>query len=237
MSSDPFDSVHADLLNRLTSARQLLSSYTRISRTTTSRTSPELREARSELSDALSDLAADLQDLSDSVQAAEADPVRYNLTDAKVRERKHMVTEVRREVEGLRTQVARALEGPSSGSGPGSGGGLPDPSAFDEEGAEENDDAYAAFEQQRQEEIWAEQDEALGEVGRTVGNLRMQANEMGRELEEQGEMLGGVDHMADRVGDKLRTGIKRVEHIAKQNEGRFKAVIGSDYISGAFYTR
>ena len=64
-----------------------------------------------------------------------------------------------------------------------------------------------------------EQDEALDEVYGTVENLRNQANDMGRELEEQGEMLEEVDNLADRVGGKLQGGLHRVGDIIKRNEG------------------
>ncbi len=77
-----------------------------------------------------------------------------------------------------------------------------------------------AFEQQRQTEIMHEQDEQLDGVFRTVGNLRQQADDMGRELEEQGQLLDDVDTIADRVGGRLQTGIKKVGWVIKKNEGR-----------------
>lgn len=92
---------------------------------------------------------------------------------------------------------------------------LPDPDSF-----EEDEDNYAQFEQEQQMQIMNDQDEALDGVFRTVGNLRMQADDMGRELEEQGEMLKDVDTVADRVGGKLQNGMKRVNLIIKKNEGR-----------------
>jgi t-SNARE syntaxin family protein len=98
--------------------------------------------------------------------------------------------------------------------------GLPDPDAFhgsDDEGEEGNN--YEAFEQERQLEILEEQDQALDGVFRTVGNLREQADAMGRELEEQGELLDSVDNIADRVGGKLQQGLKKVGWVIRNNEG------------------
>ena len=96
-------------------------------------------------------------------------------------------------------------------------GSLPPPSAFEDDG--DGADDYGAFEQQRQVEMMHEQDEALDGVFKTVGTLRQQADEMGRELEEQGGMLEDVDNLADRVGGKLQNGIKRVGWVIKNNEG------------------
>lgn len=100
---------------------------------------------------------------------------------------------------------------------------LPPPSAFDNPDspteAADGDDHYGAFEQQRQAEILQEQDEALDGVFRTVGNLRQQAGDMGRELEEQVEMLEDMGQVADRVEGKLQNGMKRVGWVLKHNEG------------------
>ena len=100
---------------------------------------------------------------------------------------------------------------------------------FLKEGPEDEDppetDDYAAFEEQRQVEIMHEQDEQLDGVFRTVGNLRQQADDMGRELEEQGQLLDEVDTITDRVGGRLQTGIKKVGWVIKKNEGKVLCLI------------
>lgn len=102
---------------------------------------------------------------------------------------------------------------------------LPNPTEFDaaldeEEGGGRGDDYYASLEQQRQTELMHEQDEQLDGVFRTVGNLRQQANDMGRELEDQAIMIDEVDTLADRVGGKLSNGMARIRHIVRKNEGK-----------------
>ena len=124
--------------------------------------------------------------------------------------------DVGEEVEGMRQELSKTVVGAQKGQG-GLNGSLPLPSAFEADGDEGDD--YGAFEQQRQVEMMHEQDEALDGVFKTVGNLRQQADDMGRELEEQGEMLEDVDKLADRVGGKLQNGIKRVGWVIKNNEG------------------
>lgn len=105
----------------------------------------------------------------------------------------------------------------NKGKGKVNGDSLPHPSDFDSEG--EGEDGYAEFEEQRQMEMMHEQDEALDGVFQTVGNLRAQADTMGRELEEQAELLDDVDTVADRVGGKLQTGIKKIGWVIRKNEG------------------
>ena len=196
--------------------RSLFSSYLRIRSLASSASSPELAQARSELESTIQDLNTDLQDLVDSVKVVEGDPFRYGLDIDEVGRRRKLVQDAGDEVERMRQDLATTVTG-SQSKGQGMNGILPPPSAFDPDDLDGDD--YGAFEQQKQVEMMHEQDEALDGVFKTVGNLRQQADEMGRELEEQGEMLGDADKIADRVGGKLQNGIKRVGWVIKNNEG------------------
>jgi t-SNARE syntaxin family protein len=204
------------VLSTLDATRPLFTSYLRIRSIASSATSLELVQARNELETNLQDLSTDLQDLVDSVRAAEKDPFRYGLDVEEVARRRRLVEEVGGEIEDMREELAKAVAGSQAKGAM----GLPSPSTFDADYPDE--DGYAALEQQRQVEILHEQDETLDGVFKTVGTLREQAHVMGRELEEQGEMLDEVDTLADRVGGKLQGGMKRITTIIQKNEGHYK---------------
>jgi t-SNARE syntaxin family protein len=53
--------------------------------------------------------------------------------------------------------------------------------------------------------------------------LRRQADDMGRELEEQREMLDQIDTDADRIGGRLATGMQKLQHVIRQNEDRYSS--------------
>lgn len=129
--------------------------------------------------------------------------------------RKRLVQEAGGEVEDMREELARTV--PATG--------LPDPSSFAMEGDGDGDgDDYAAeFEERQQQVMMREQDEHLDGVFQTVGSLRQQAAEMGRELEEQGEMLEVVDGLADRVGGRLQTGMEKLRYVVRRNEDRMSS--------------
>lgn len=204
------------MLSTLKQTRSLFASYIRIrSHASSSASSPELTQARNELESAVQDLSTDLQDLVESVKAVEGDPFRYGLDIDEVGRRRKLVHDAGREVESMREELRNTIVGAQSKGH--INRSLPPPSAFDPDLPEEDD--YGAFEQQRQVELMHEQDEQLDGVFKTVGNLRQQADDMGRELEEQGEMLTDVDRVADRVGGKLQNGIKKVGYVIKNNEG------------------
>ncbi|KIW68327.1 hypothetical protein PV04_04280 [Phialophora macrospora] len=229
---DPFLSVQSDVLTTLSSTRHLFSSYLRIRTLSPSPTSPELVQSRSDLQSNLQTLTADLADLLDSVQAVESDPYKFGLDVAEVQRRRGFVKDVGDEVEGMRRElegvthethvagghVASMAAGTAAG-GAGRAGKLPAPASFEDAHDDDDDnDPYGEFAQQQQEVMMREQDEQLDGVFQSVGVLRGQAEDMGRELEEQGALLDEVDTLADRVGGKLQVGVKKVGEVIRRNE-------------------
>ncbi|KAL2793396.1 hypothetical protein BJX66DRAFT_326063 [Aspergillus keveii] len=215
-----------EVLSTLNTTRPLFSSYLRIRSLAKSPSNPELQQSRSELETTLTDLTADLDDLVESVRVVEQDPYRYGLELEEVQRRRQLVDDVGAEIENMRQELHKVVASSDAHAhaaavgGPGSGG-LPNPAEFDSlasPGEGGGDDYYAEMEQQRQLELMHEQDEQLDGVFRTVGNLRQQADDMGRELEEQAVMIGEVDTLADRVGGKLQSGMSKLKYIIRKNE-------------------
>ncbi|KAK6394615.1 hypothetical protein LTR65_001406 [Meristemomyces frigidus] len=226
MSQDPFLGAQSEILALVAQSRPLLHSYLRIRSSASSATSPELSEARAELESTLTDLSADLADLVASVKAVEGDPYRYGLDPREVLRRKQLVSDVAKEVEDMHGRLNETVHNADNDAR--RRASLSHPDTFDV-GGEDGDplantgedgdgDDYGAWEEQRQMEMLHEQDEALDGVFQTVGNLRLQADTMGRELEEQAEMLEETDNIADRVGGKLQTGMRKIRFVIEKNE-------------------
>lgn len=221
---DPFLQVQQDVLSQMTTARPLFASYIRIRSLSTTATSPELSSARSELESALASLGEDLADLIASVQAVQSNPAQYGLTKFELQRRQRLVQEIGGEVGDMREELARKFDVNSKAGGGRGGSDLPDPNAFAiPEGGEAGGDDYAEFEQRQQLQMMQEQDQHLDGVFQTVGNLRRQADDMGRELEEQHEMLEVTDNLADRVGGRLQTGMDKLQYVIRNNEDRWSS--------------
>lgn len=204
-------------MTQISSTRPLFASYLRIRSLTSSASSPELASAHADLETALSSLVEDLADLVASVQAVESNPAQFGLSEHEVSRRKRLVQDVGGEIEDMREELNKKISAPVGG--PSAGDNLPDPSSF----AIPEGDAFNEFEQQQQVEMMQEQDQHLDGVFQTVGNLRRQADDMGRELEEQREMLEVVDDVADRVGGRLETGMAKLQFVMRRNEDRFSS--------------
>ncbi|KAH6850729.1 t-SNARE [Chaetomium sp. MPI-CAGE-AT-0009] len=233
---DPFLQVQQDVLAQLQTARSLFTSYLRIRSLATAPTSPELASARADLESSLASLADDLADLVESVRAVESNPAQYGLSVPEVGRRKRLVQEVGGEVDDMREELAKVSSSSASASASGArrgggaagrGGDLPDPSSFaiadgETDGAG-GDDYVAEFEREQQVMMMREQDQHLDGVFQTVGNLRRQADDMGRELDEQVEMLQETERVADRVEGRLQTGMDKLGYVLRKTEDRYSS--------------
>ncbi|PQE03194.1 Syntaxin 6 protein [Rutstroemia sp. NJR-2017a BBW] len=211
---DPFLQVQADVLHQLSLTRPLFTSYLRIhSLTKSPHPTPELLSARSDLTSSLSLLTDDLSDLRDSIAAIQSDPYKYGLQVEEVARRVRLIEEIGGEVDDMREELEKTMKN--------SRGGSTNANSYDSVagGGEAEDSDYAAeFEHQQQLQIMKEQDEQLESVFHTVGNLRQQADDMGRELEEQTGMLAEVETVTDRVSGRLQGGMKRMNKLVRDNE-------------------
>ncbi|ORY71215.1 SNARE domain-containing protein [Pseudomassariella vexata] len=219
---DPFLQVQQDVLSQLQSTRPLFASYLRIRSLSTTTISPELSSVRADLESALASLSEDLADLTESVKAVESDPVQYGVSMSELKRRQRLVKEVGGEIEDMREELSKKVDSSAAARAArqAANNELPDPNAFAIGDGDEGDN-YTEFEHRQQTLMMRDQDETLDGVAMTVGNLRRQADDMGRELEEQREMLEVVDNAADRVGSRLATGVAKLNHIVRQNEDRW----------------
>lgn len=212
-----------DAITLLNSTRQIFSSYLRIRSLTSSAVSPELTSARSEVHEALEDLTTDLEDLRLAVSECERDPYRFGLEIQEVAQRRRWLVEIEGEVSDMKEEVTKEASflGLSSGKGKGTdytGQDIPEQDDYDAQG-NGADDPYSQNEQMYQQEIMRTQDKQLEGVNRTVQNLRLQANDMGRELEEQAVIIEETEAIAERVEGKLKKGVKGIDRFIKKNEG------------------
>lgn len=208
---DPFLQVQADVLSQIANTRPLFTSYLRIRSISRKPDSPEVLSARHELEDALTSLAEDLADLVSSVEAIQADSTNFGLSAHEVLRRKRLVDDVGNEVEDMRKSLLASTANLNK----------PLPPDIDDEIGTAEEDAYGRFEHQEQVRIMHEQDQALDGVFGTVRNIRQQADDMGRELEEQAEMIEHVDTLTDRVGGKLQHGRNRLGRMMREGEDKY----------------
>ena len=213
MPQDPFVGVRDDVKANLEQAELLLESYKRLAQTTTT-SSPEVVQTLEDLDQVLEDITADVADLEDSVEIVSDDPAKYNVTTTELERRRGFIQNIKRECERIRS-AARPQNPFKSAADP---AGEDDDAGHDDDAGTEEDRRQ---EQLYQEQMMQQQDDQLDSVFHTVGNLRMQARDMGQELGTQAEMLEEFEIAADRSASRLRRGMKNLEEFIKKNEVSF----------------
>jgi len=193
---------------------------------------------------AIEDLTTDLEDLRLAVSECERDPYRFGLEIQQVAQRRRWLTEIEGEIGDMQEEldkeslhVGNSSFSPVNGSSSDSnynnnnkrqsynpdnhinGNSNNDRDYDNSKNNNDNDDPYTAHEQLHQQQLMRNQDEQLDSVYRTVRNLGIQAGDMGRELEEQNEIIQETDAIADRVDSKLKKGVKGLDRFIRKNEG------------------
>ncbi|KAI5816940.1 syntaxin 6, N-terminal-domain-containing protein [Pyronema omphalodes] len=216
--ADPYIQFQSEVQSLLSSTRASFTNFLRLRSLSASPT--ELSAARHDLSENLSSLSDDLRDLGAAVKAVEKDPYKFGLDVSDVASRRRFVEESTGELEDMKEELA-SLD--AEDSRPKYGGFVGDEDEdFGERGGHVIDasDPVSVFEHQQQQTIMREQEQQLEGVSRTVGNLREQAFVMGRELEEQQEMIESLDNDTERVQGKLGRGMRDLEKFIKANEDK-----------------
>ncbi|CCE89792.1 Tlg1p TDEL_0A04600 [Torulaspora delbrueckii] len=72
-----------------------------------------------------------------------------------------------------------------------------------------------------QEQMIREQDTHLDSIHHTMTNLHLQAQTMGNELEDQGELLNEMDTNMDSLSNKLSRGRRQLEWVYEKNKERY----------------
>lgn len=86
---------------------------------------------------------------------------------------------------------------------------------------EEQENTSHQFENPFQEQMLREQDTHLDSIHHTMTNLHLQAQTMGEELEDQGQILNDMDTNIDTLSNKLSRGRRQLEWIYEKNKERY----------------
>ncbi|KAH3899463.1 related to T-SNARE affecting a late Golgi compartment protein 1 [Saccharomycodes ludwigii] len=78
--------------------------------------------------------------------------------------------------------------------------------------------------QMMQQEMLKEQDTHLENIHKTMQNLRLQANTMGQELEDQSYLLNDLDQNVDTVMGKLNRGRRQLEWVYEKNKEKYNDI-------------
>ncbi|KAJ3186971.1 hypothetical protein HDU85_007009 [Gaertneriomyces sp. JEL0708] len=95
----------------------------------------------------------------------------------------------------------------------------PDPYSRVKDDYNVSNQRFIEREQEQQQLLMRDQDQQLDGVMHTVGNIREIAVVMGRELDDQTNLLTDLEQNVDTTQGKLQLGLRRVNEFIKANAG------------------
>ncbi|KAI7905925.1 t-SNARE [Cokeromyces recurvatus] len=211
---DPFLIVKSQVEDALVNATNLFESWKRIQQTVSSPRNQELLWTADELNSSLEAIELDIEDLEEALQAAQQNPSQFNLTVNDLNNRKSFLTQSRNTIHNMRKIMAN----PPSKK-PYSPNDQSSSSSY--QAARQNDNSlFIESQQQHQMMIMQDQDQHLDAIGGTLVNLKEIAGTMNREIDDQVILLDDLGNQVDRSEGKLKSAMRRVTTILKQEEGK-----------------
>lgn len=210
---DPFFEAKEHLTRKWLRSRSLHDLYLKMLKENGFKSSKELLDVSREFQETIDDIDDNLVDLEEVVRAVESQPQKYGISSDETFERRTFVDQVRIDIE----QMQKDLDSPFTNISNGSDKPLKQ-SIWTEGELKRDSILNPQLTQQYQLLLMNEQDTQLDHVFGTVQNLREQASIMGRELEEQSELIEEVDMRVERMHEKIKRGFKNMKGIIKQNE-------------------
>ncbi|KAI8868651.1 hypothetical protein GQ42DRAFT_124960 [Ramicandelaber brevisporus] len=211
MEEDPFTLVRADVDAGFDSADKLLKQLQQKQQPAAAAATTATNTSR--LNSLLRTIEADLNELEQAIDIAQSDPVRFGLTTAELRSRRDYVDMKRRALQAMKSDAERQSRSQlfDTSSGNNNGGFEVDTN---------NNTIVDVFdnENRRQRVMLEQQDEQLDGVIGAVRNMRVIANEMNRELEEQDDLLSDVNNRTSNTQDKLSSAMSKVNKMIQDNK-------------------
>ncbi|ODV91584.1 hypothetical protein CANCADRAFT_73098 [Tortispora caseinolytica NRRL Y-17796] len=189
---DPYSQVEADVIEQLETLRNDVYSLERLQGTR----GPEYDEAVKEAKALIDEVRDTFEDMKVAIETAEGDPSQYGVDLATIQRRKVKLREYEEQLAELcqPLQSAVAVEEP------------------------DRDETVSRFAAEQQQLIIEQQDRDLDGVMGSVQTLRNQAQLMGDELLEHSALIDDMDYHIDRVQDRLRRGMKRINYVLENNK-------------------
>ncbi|KAK2079054.1 hypothetical protein QBZ16_002744 [Prototheca wickerhamii] len=161
-----------------------------------------------------------LNEIERSLDAAEADPARFKLSQADLAERRKWALASQRQTSSLQTSIASARAASEAG---------PKLTASSKLAAAVHDenDRFIHSESQRQQQLLRQQDDDLDMLGDHVVRIGELGREMGQELHLQGQLLDEFDEELDGTTTRLAAAQKKVQAVLDRAGSRGQlAIIG-----------
>lgn len=215
-SNDPYYIVREEVSDTLHNVQGKLAKWQAMPRS-----GMERKAVQQEIEEDCQSLEYMVAEIDKSIDAAERNPKRFNLSQAELSDRRKWIMGTRRQLSGVTSGLSGSASSASSGRGPADAAGRL-AAAVNEE-----NDHFIRSEGDRQQTMMQRQDEDLDQLSHHVVRIGELGKEMGQELHSQGQLLDELDQEIDGTSTRLAAAQKKVEYVLKKAGAKGQlAIIG-----------
>ncbi|KAL4428706.1 hypothetical protein ABPG77_009812 [Micractinium sp. CCAP 211/92] len=179
------------------------------------------RALATELEEDCSSLEYMVAEIDKSIDAAERNPQRFNLSQAEVSDRRRWVMSTRRQLSSISSGLSAGASGGGGGGGPNGPAGRLAAAVHDE------NERFIQSEGDRQQLLMRRQDEDLDQLGSHVVRIGELGKEMGQELHLQGQLLDELDTEIEGTSTRLQAAQKKIDYVLQKAGAKGQlAIIG-----------
>ncbi|PRW60333.1 Syntaxin-61 [Chlorella sorokiniana] len=162
-----------------------------------------------ELEDDCQSLEYMITEIDKSIDAAERNPQRFNLSQQELSDRRKWVMSTRRQIDSLRSGLS-AGSAAAAAAADGSAAGRLAAAVHDE------NERFIRSEGDRQQLLMQRQDEDLDQLSHHVVRIGELGKEMGQELHLQGQLLDELDTEIEGTSTRIQAAQKKIEYVLQK---------------------
>ncbi|XP_069593828.1 syntaxin-6 [Ranitomeya imitator] len=227
---DPFFVVKGEVQKAVNTAQGLFQRWTDLLQDPSIVTREELDWTTNELRNNLRSIEWDLEDLDETISIVEANPRKFSLDPAEMRQRKAFINETRQCVKEMKDQMTtpsvQALAEKKSRQallGEGTRQGWksePDKYKGLDQEIQSANNQFLDGQVTQQQMIMEQQDEELELVSGSIGVLKNMSQRIGNELDEQAVMLDDFSHELDSAQSRMDNVLKKLAKVSHMTSDR-----------------
>ncbi|XP_044157937.1 syntaxin-6-like isoform X2 [Bufo gargarizans] len=206
---DPFFVVKGEVQKAVNTAQGLFQRWTDLLQDPSIATREELDWTTNELRNNLRSIEWDLEDLDETISIVEANPRKFSLNPAEMRQRKAFISETRQCVKALLGEGARP-------------GWKSEPDKYNklDQEIQSANTRFLDGQVTQQQMIVEQQDEELQLVSGSIGVLKNMSQRIGNELDEQAVMLDDFSHELDTAQSRMDNVLKKLAKVSHMTSDR-----------------
>jgi len=227
---DPFHVVKEEVKEAIQAVDEMYDKWKDLLENFNTATNDDFKYLTNELKTGLKGIETDLTDLEETISVVEKDKAKFRIDDSEIANRKGFVNSTRKRINAIRDDMNSTK---TKGKMERDGRSLlmqqkSENNKFSrlESAIQQDNEQFIQGQQEKQQQIFRQQDEGLDQLGRTVGNLKEIAKTIDTTLDEHHQLIGEIEKDTDKADSALKGAVKKVNQlIDSTKDGTQMAII------------